>query len=327
MSAERMKTLLWSPFPAFAMLAGLELDLFTALGAQRRSAGELAGALGVKPHMLEQLLYALVDAELLALDGEQFANTPDTARYFVKGSPDFMHGFQDYCASFWMGAQNAAASIRAGRAVYSHDIGAMPEEEALRFLRSLIPLSRQAGQHLSRRYDFSRYERLADVGGGSGSLAIALLEAAPKLSAAVIELPAVVPHAEKLLREQGQAERIVALGADAVAGPLPGSYDVVVSRSLLQVLPKSACERVVRNIARVLSPGGDLYLVGAMLEDSRLAPPEIVRMNLFLMSAFEGGGAHTEAEHRGWLAGAGFEVRGIDRLPSGHSIIAARKRE
>jgi hypothetical protein len=182
MSAERMKTLLWSPFPAFAMLAGLELDLFTALGEQRRSAGELAEALGVKQHMLEQLLYALVDAELLSIDGEQFANTPDSAHFFVKSSPSFMHGFQDYCASFWMAAQHTAASIRAGRAVYSHDIGAIPEDEALRFLRSLIPLSRQAGQHLSRRYDFSRYQRLADVGGGSGSLAIALLQAAPKLS-------------------------------------------------------------------------------------------------------------------------------------------------
>jgi hypothetical protein len=50
---------------AFAMLAGMQLDVFTPLQAGSRTAEEIAHAIGVRPARLRLLLYSLVAAELL----------------------------------------------------------------------------------------------------------------------------------------------------------------------------------------------------------------------------------------------------------------------
>ena len=45
-------------YPAFAMLAGMQLDLFTPLGDGPMGAEQLADSIGVEPAKLEPLLYA-----------------------------------------------------------------------------------------------------------------------------------------------------------------------------------------------------------------------------------------------------------------------------
>src|SRR5262249_18489681 len=61
-----------------AMLAGMQLDLFTPLKNGPMSAATLANALSLRADKLRPLLYALVDAELLTLvEDDHFANTPE----------------------------------------------------------------------------------------------------------------------------------------------------------------------------------------------------------------------------------------------------------
>jgi predicted transcriptional regulator len=49
---------------ALAMLAGMQLDVFTPLQAGPKTAEEIAHAIGVRPARLRLLLYSLVAAEL-----------------------------------------------------------------------------------------------------------------------------------------------------------------------------------------------------------------------------------------------------------------------
>src|SRR4029453_1591915 len=60
-------------YPSFAMLAGMQLDVFTPLKDGPLTATQLAAALGVQAAKLSPLLYALVAADLLTLDGDRFA--------------------------------------------------------------------------------------------------------------------------------------------------------------------------------------------------------------------------------------------------------------
>ena len=76
-------------YPAFAMLAGMQLDLFTPLKDGPMSVVELAQALGVGPTKLEPLLYSLVEAGLLTEEGERFSNTPESDHFLVRGKSTF----------------------------------------------------------------------------------------------------------------------------------------------------------------------------------------------------------------------------------------------
>lgn len=77
-------------FRSFAMRAGMELDLFTPLTEGPMNVVELAQALNVGSTKLEPLLYSLVDAGLLTVEGERFSNTPESDHFLVRGKPTYM---------------------------------------------------------------------------------------------------------------------------------------------------------------------------------------------------------------------------------------------
>ena len=62
----------------------------------------------------------------------------------------------------------------------------------------------------------------------------------------------------------------------------------------------------VKNVAAAINPGGTIYIIGQILDDSRISPPEAVGFNLSLISQFDSGESYTEQEHRAWLSDAGF---------------------
>ena len=76
-------------YPSFAMLAGMQLDLFTPLKDGPMNVEELAHALGVGSTKLEPLFYCLVAAELLTVEGERFSNTPSPTTFWSVANPPF----------------------------------------------------------------------------------------------------------------------------------------------------------------------------------------------------------------------------------------------
>ncbi len=99
-------------YPSFAMLAGMQLDLFTSLKDGAMTAEQLAEALNVKTEKLSPLLYALVAAELLTVEGNQFANTPESDHFLVRGKSTYMGGRHGIFSQRWHAVLKTADSIQ-----------------------------------------------------------------------------------------------------------------------------------------------------------------------------------------------------------------------
>ena len=312
-------------YPSFAMLAGMQLDVFTPLKDDPLTAAQLADVLGVNMEKLSRLLYALVTAGLLTVDGDRFADTPEAQQFLVKGQPTYLGGRHENFSEVWENLLHTAETIRTGVPQCKKDFAATSPEEQMHFFRGLHPGTLANGRALATRYDFSPYTTLADVGGGSGGMALALTEAYPQLRATVIDLPTVIPITQRFLAEAGATDRVQVVAADVVHAPVPGTYDVAVVRSLLQVLSPEDALQALRHIGAALHPGGRLYIVGRILDDSRLAPVDTVGFNVVFLNIFDDGRAYTEGEHRIWLTAAGFTEMARVPLPEGVSIMTARK--
>ena len=89
-SAERIQGLMANVPPALAMLAGMQLEVFTSLGDGVREAVDLASALGVAEEPLSRLLCALVVCGLLERREGGFANSLEAANFLVKGLPGYL---------------------------------------------------------------------------------------------------------------------------------------------------------------------------------------------------------------------------------------------
>ena len=312
-------------YPAVAMLAAVRLDVFTPLADGPMDAAALGRALDLRADKLEPLLYALVIAELLTVADGRFANTAAADHYLVRGRPGYIGGGRRLQTDIWHTDLRTAETIQSGAPNARLDFAGVSEAELMDFFRAEHGGALAEGRALAEALDLCRHDRLLDVAGGSGGLAIGACEACPSLRATVADLPAVVPLTRRFIAEAGLAERIDAQAADLIADPPDGSYDIAVLRNFIQVISRDQARRALRHVGQALAPGGEICISGWVLDDSGLAPVGIAVSNYAFLNIYDDGRAYTEAEHRDWLADAGFV--GIERreVAGDRSLVTARK--
>ena len=115
-------------YPSFAMLAGMQLDLFTPLQDGPMSAEQIAEALKVNPAKLRPLLYALVAAGLLTVKDGLFSNTPEADHFLVQGRPTYRGGTHEGHLRRWNATLKTAETIRTGIPQAKTDYSARSEE-------------------------------------------------------------------------------------------------------------------------------------------------------------------------------------------------------
>jgi cyclopropane fatty-acyl-phospholipid synthase-like methyltransferase len=226
----------------------------------------------------------------------------------------------------WRQNFGTAESIRSGAPSGKLDFSNASPQELETFLRNINATAAPSARAVMKSADFSSIKTLLDVGCGGGGMSIAITKACPHITATAIDLASVTPITQKIVHEEGAAERVKVVAANAVEGPLPGSYDTAVLKAFLQVLSAQDARRALQNVSNVLNPGGRLFIIGQILDDSRLSPLDAVAFNLTFINFFDSGESYTDSEHRDWLTAAGFVD--IERFPlaDGGSLITARKR-
>ena len=258
-------------YPSFALLAGMQLDLFTPLKAGPMRPKQIANAIGVDVAKLKPLLYALVAAELLTVEGDRFANTDEANHFLVRGSPAYMGGVHPLYADLWEAALQTAESIRTGQPQAKHDYTQMPREALETFYEGLHPGALTTGRTLVENYGLSSCQRLLDVGGGSGGVAIAVVKACPHIRATVADVSNVTPITQRFVTEAGVSDRVKVITANIVEAPLHESFDAVVLKSFIQVLSPNDAQRALKNINATMAPGGVIYVLGiGILDNSRI---------------------------------------------------------
>lgn len=202
----------------------------------------------------------------------------------------------------------------------------MTDKEISAFLGGMYSAAMATGRQLAEKYNFSRFHNIVDVGGGSGGSVIAACEIYPNLSATVAELPSIAPYSKRFIIDSGMEDRIDIVGIDIVQDTLPGRYDVALLRNFIQVLSSEAAAKSLEHIGQAMLTGGEIFIVGYVLNDDRRSPPETVAYNLVFINIYDEGEAYTESEYRTWLEAAGF--MNFQRIVQnrGYSLIRAIKK-
>ncbi len=316
-----------SVYQSLGMLAGMQLDVFTPLKDGPLSCAGIATALGVGADKLGPLLYVLVNAELLTVNDGLFANTPEADEFLVRGRPRYMGGRHELLSQQWHWAMQTAGSIRDGKARMKLDFARETPERLTAIYRGMYAGAVPGGAALAPMLKAAGTTHLADIGGGPGGAAIGACKSVPGLRATIVDLPNVVSYASTFIAEAGLQDRVSILAGDVVAAPPAVRYDAAVVRAVIQVLCPDDARALLRHVGEAMDPGGHIFILGSILDDSRTSPALTVGFNLTFLNVYDGGLAFTEAEHREWLTEAGFRdiVLSPTPMPGGQSLITARK--
>ena len=320
---QKMATAYWE---SAALMAAVELDVFTAIERGQNTIPALAKAVGMSDRHAERLLTALTAMTLLEREGEHFANAPDVQRFLVKDSERYAGPWILFTKPRWTAFGELGERLRRKTENRLGQYTEFTVEDARRYHAATYSIGMGAARLFSRSVNLSGRKLMLDLGGGSGAYSIVATRNFPGLKAIVLDLPPVVVVAREYIAANDASERVSAVAGDFTTSDFPRGVDVVVMASNLPQYEPALIRLVVAKSFAALAPGGEMHLIGETLHDDRKGPLSAALWGLNEAVQGSTGLAHTESEVKGYLQGAGFsEVVVHPFVPGVLSRVAGRK--
>ena len=291
--------------------AGVKLDLFTAVGNERRTADEVAERVKTDPRATAMLLNALSAMGLLEKTADAFSNTPESLAYLSRESPEYIGYMILHHHNLVASWSHLDEAVSAGRPVRSRANFQDPEIRK-NFLMGMFNLAMNTAPRLVPLADLSGRRRLLDLGGGPGTYAVHFCRHNPELRATVFDLPTSRPFAMETIERFGLGDRVDFAGGDYLTDEIPGEYDVVWLSHILHGEGPMDCEGIIAKAASVLTAGGLFLVHEFILDNTRDNPlfPALFSLNMLLGTPH--GQAYTEKDLTDMMEKAG--IGNIHRL-------------
>ena len=134
-----------------------------------------------------------------------------------------------------------------------------PEETTI-FNAAMSALARNSFHAIVDAYDFDRFERIVDVGGGTGTLLTQILAVYLHPRGVVFDLPHVVQEATAEIDRAGLAHRCDVDGGSYLDG-VPEGGDLYILKSVLMDCPDDQALVILRHIRQAMNGDGAVLVI------------------------------------------------------------------
>lgn len=309
------------------------LGIADRLASGPRSSDELASEVDAHPEGLYRLLRGAISTGLVQeVSPRTFTLTPmgQLLRSEVPGSMrDMAIGM---CAhSHWLPWGRLTEAVRTHHSTTKAALGtdiweyfAQHPEEGTLFAKTMGALTLLVAQEIPRHHDFSRYARVADVGGSQGVLLEAVLRASPSCRGILFDLPRVIEGARARLESVGMAGRVELVGGSFFEPIIPAAECYLV-KHIIHDWADAPATAILRNIHQGAPAGARLILVERVMpEDGQLSIMPLMDLNMLVMAD---GRERTAREFQALLEATGWELERVTQAQAGMvSLLEARRR-
>lgn len=300
-----------------ALMAAVEVGLFTAVSQGAGTYEEVAAALDIHPTNAERLMVMLCATGLLEKDGDRHRNAPDVERFLVAGKPGYMGPWITFTKPQWNEWGRLGEHIRNKNLRMMASIDKLTTGDVQRYHEATYSIGMGAGRRFVRQVDLSQRKRIMDIGGGSGAYCISAAKEHAHIRAVVLDLPVVCEVARAFIADNGVADRVEAQACDFTRDPFPTDCDVAIMASNLPMYSREVIAGVIAKTHDALLPGGQMHLIGETTNDERTGPWGPAYWGLGQAVADSLGLAHSEADVLGYFRAAGFKDVAVHEFISG----------
>lgn len=310
-----------------ALMAAVELDVFTAISNGAGTFDEVAAAVDIDPTNAERLMVLLAAAGIIEKDNGRWKNAEDTERFLVQGKPGYMGPWITFTKPQWNDWGRLADHLRVKDLKDLGSIGEITVEEARRYHKSTLSIGLGAGRRFVRHVDLAGRKKIMDIGGGSGGYCIAAANAHAHIEAVILDLAPVCVVAREILAGHGVADRVSAEPCDFTKDPFPADCDVAIMASNLPMYGRDVIAAVIKKAHDALLPGGQMHLIGEITNNERTGPWGPAYWGLGQAISHSKGLAHSESDVRGYFEAASFaDIERVDFIPGSLDRIVGTKK-
>ncbi len=313
----RLQNIAQSYGQSAALMAAVEVGVFTAISNGAGTYEEVAGVIDIHPTNAERLMVMLCAAGLLEKMQGRHRNAPDVERFLVEGKPGYMGPWIMFTKPQWNEWGRLGEHIRTKKLKVMGSIETFTVADARRYHDATYSIGMGAGRRFVRQVDLKGRKRIMDIGGGSGAYCIAAAKEHPGIRAVVLDLPVVCEVAREFIAENGVADRVEARPCDFTRDPFPTDCDVAIMASNLPMYSREMIASVIKKAHDALLPGGQMHLVGETTNDERTGPWGPAYWGLGQAIGDSLGLAHSEADVIGYFRAAGFADIGVHEFIAG----------
>lgn len=330
---ERIMEMAWGFAPSRALVAAIDIGLFTEIAGGKNTLAGLQQATGASQRGLRMLLEAMLALGLLkrqgAGNGARYSLPPDVDAFLVEDRAGYQGEFirlhSNLIEDHW---RKLTDCVRTGRPVVAVDI---PEEGAPFWQQLVDPLftmnyaaARRLAEELSRLYP--QPIRVLDVAAGSGVWGIAAAQVNPAARVVAFDLPETLPHARRKAQTHGVADRFEFSPGDIRRDQLGlAEFEVVVLGNICHSEGVAHTRELLAKVAQALKPGGAIAIADFIPDDDRSGPPLPLLFALNMLVHTSEGDTFTFSDYAAWLKEAGFgDVRKL-QTPSPSPLILATR--
>ncbi len=312
--SERLNELAFAFQNSAALLAAIELGIFTAISEGKATTAEIAAKAGIDPEAADRLLIVCKALQLVREEDGRYRNLNDVDRYLVETSPTYFGDYLVYQAGVaFAGGRNQVEHLRGSneeeraKVQGTYAVLMSSPESARRFTVAGYNASISLAHRLAKRFDFSKFKLWLDWAGGSGCYSIAACERHPRLRTIIMDHPYVIEVTKEFVAEHGLQNRIDVRPGDFFQTEYPRGCDLISFITPLQGYMPEQVVQVLERTYAALEPGGTCLVVDYMLNDEKTGPLDPALTNLagvrhgkFL------GRVNSGAEFRSYFTRAGF---------------------
>ena len=176
---------------------------------------------------------------------------------------------------------------------------------------------------IAEAWDFSRSKVVADLGGGGGSLILAVLGLNPHLRGMLVDLESSVDAAKSRFVDEDPSSRCELIAADLTQS-VPAGADVYMLKHVLHGCRDAEAITILKNCRVVIPQNGSLLVIEFILPPIVSHPDPQLEGHLMSdlnMLAVTGGRERSEREWRTLLEAAGFILTRVCPIGSDNLMV------
>jgi len=317
-----------------ALYVAAELGIADHLANGPMSSAALAAVTSTHAGALRRLMRALSAARVFAEASPDSFSLTELGDHLRVGHPRSMRAGTMFLAGpmRWEMWSNLLRCVRSGAPAIDRQPGQTifntyadrPAEFAIanEAMRAFTGLASRA---ILGAIDFSRFQTLMDVGGGTGEMIGGILAVTPGLRGTLVDLPDVVAGASAVLDRHGVTDRCILAPADFFTG-VPAGADAIMLKQVVHDWDDSDAVALLTRCEQAMPAAGVLLIVERvmpeMAENGASMEPFLLDLEMLVGP---GGRERTEAEYRALLAASGLTLTGVTPTASAVSVIEARR--
>ncbi|MDQ8728330.1 methyltransferase [Bradyrhizobium sp. LHD-71] len=312
--------------------AAVEVGVIDALAAGPRAASDIAADCPAHEASIKRLLTALVGLGICGcVEGGQYQLT-EMGAYLAQRSESSLGDWARFEGKMlvrpWIGLSDSVRTGRTSAEIAGSEGGRYEEirrdpQAASLFDAAMVSMTRLVARDVLAAYNFGDAGRILDIGGGTGTLLIAILGAYPATIGCVLDLQRCEAGAWKAIADARLGPRADFLAADFFVG-LPSGFDTFLLKSVLHNWDDAHCAVLLANCRRALGRSGRVLVIERLLEQFQDASSShaSTALNDLNMLRGPGGRERSEQAYRKLMTDAGLRVARV--MPAGryHLVIA-----